>query len=183
MGFFPSGSNLFPTTWSAGQLITVTVNTLDIYGDIAVPDYNPTASLELITSNGTQNIFTNKLMTPINSSFYYVNIDSTYLTPGSYLVTTNWSVAGNAQSTLVYLTIVPFDGATLIVNDPISRLRIRLRDTSPDPTRWVWSEQDLSEFLNDSLSNLNASPPLTNMYWFDIPLQYLNAVFLYAEYL
>jgi hypothetical protein len=121
--------------------------------------------------------------TPISSTFYYLNIDSTLLAIGSYVVTLTWVIAGQQMTKSVRFDILTFDGATLLPIDPISRLRLRLNDCDPDPTRWVWSDQALSEFLQDSLDDLNSAPPRTAWFWFNVPLIYVQNILRGAEVL
>jgi hypothetical protein len=175
-----------PTSqYTQGSLVTVTVNTLDQYGHPIPPDnmMTPVAALDYETPNGPVNIFQNKLCVAISTTFYYVNIDSTLLSTGSYNCTLSWYVGGQLMTAVIRFDILAFDGAVLLPIDPISRLRLRLKDHDPDPTRWIWSDQELSEYLNDALDNLNAAPPKGSFFWYNVPLQYMNAIFLYAEYL
>jgi len=171
--------------YTQGSLVTVTVNTLDQFGHPTPPDNNvtPLVSLDYQTPNGPINIFTNRLCNSITSTFYYASIDSTLLSVGSYTATLTWVVAGQDMSAVVRFDVLLFDGSVLLPIDPISRLRLRMKDHDPDPTRWIWSDQELSEYLNDALENLNAAPPRSSFFWFNVPLQYMNAILLYAEYL
>ena len=175
----------YSNQYTQGSLATITVNTLDQYGHPIPPDnlMAPTANLDFETPNGPVNIFTGKICNAINTTFYYTNIDTTLLSVGSYNVTLIWYINNQQMTAVVRFDVLLFDGSVLLPIDPISRLRLRMKDHDPSPTRWIWSDQELSEYLNDSLENLNSAPPRSSFFWFNIPLIYMNAIFLYAEYL
>lgn len=171
------------TQYTQGSQVTVTITTLDQYGHAVVPDnyVTPTADVYYVTPNGPIPIDINLIAIPITNTFYYVNIQTLVLSTGSYDVTFNWVVAGQPMSATARFDVVPFDGATLLPIDPISRLRLRMKDHDPDPTRWVFSDQELSEYLQDSLDNFNSLPPLKSWFWFNVPMQYMNVILQYAH--
>jgi len=174
-----------PNIYSQGSMVTITVNTFDNYGNPVAPDNlaSPTYNLDYLTPSGAVNIFNDVIMVPITTTFYYANIDSTTLSTGTYCATITWYIGGIANTAQVKFTITPFDGINVLPVDPISRLRLRLRDNDPDPTRWVWTDQELSEYLQDSLDDLNAAPPRTSWFWFNVPLVYIQNILRGAEVL
>ena len=178
-------NQLTTNQYSQGSLVVLTVNTLDTYGHPVPPDdlMTPTCTVTYETPHGPIPIFVNKLCNIITTTFYYINIDSTLLSTGSYIATLSWFINLLPMTAVVRFDILPFDGAILLPIDLISRLRLRLKDMDPDPTRWIWNDQSLSEFLNDSLENFNSAPPRTSWFFFNVPLQYCNCILLYAEYL
>jgi hypothetical protein len=169
--------------FTQGSLVTITVTTLDQYGHAVPPDnlVPPTYNNFFESPNGQIQIATNMLTTPITPTFFYANIDSTFLSVGSYTVVFTWTINGVVNTVTTNFDILVFDGATLLPIDPISRLRLRLKDNDIDPTRWVWSDQELSEYLQDALNDLNSAPPLSNWFWFNVPLQYVQNILLAAE--
>ena len=86
--------------FTQGSLATITVNTLDQYGHPLPPDnlIFPTANLDYQTPNGPVNIFTGRVCNSINTTFYYINIDTTLLSTGSYLVTLLWTINGQPMT-------------------------------------------------------------------------------------
>jgi hypothetical protein len=170
------------TQYSQGCQVTITVTTLDQFGHPRPPDYNitPTANVYYQTPNGPIPVNVNLLAIPITSTFYYINIDSMLLSVGSYTATFDWVIEGQSMSSTARFDIVPFDGATLVPCDPISRLRLRMKDMDPDPTRWIFSDQELSEYLQDALDNLNSLPARCTYYWFSVPLYFMNTILSYA---
>jgi hypothetical protein len=174
-----------PNQYSQGSLVTITVNTLDTNGNPVSPDnlMPPIFNLDYLAESGPVTIFTGVVMVAITTTFYYANIDSTTLSTGTYCATITWTIDGYQNTAQVRFTVLPFDGTVLLPVDPISRLRLRLRDNDPDPTRWVWSDQELSEYLQDSLDDLNAAPPRTSWFWFNVPLVYIQNILRGAEVL
>lgn len=173
-----------PNIYSQGSLVTFTVNTLDNFGHAVPPDnlMAPTYTLNFQTPNGPVEIVPNGVMVPITTSFYYANQDSTFLSVGTYMASITWYVASVQMNVAVTFQIVPFDGMTgPLPNDPISRTRLRLKDNDSDATRWVWSDLELSEYLQDSLDDLNSAPPRTAWFWFNVPLQYVQNIIRGAE--
>jgi hypothetical protein len=171
--------------YTQGALVTFTVYTLNSTGQPVPPDnlLSPTYSLDFETPNGAVNITPLAVMTPISSTFYYANVDSTLLAIGSYIATITWVIAGMQMTQSVRFDILAFDGATLLPIDPISKLRIRLNDMNSDPTRYVFTDQQLSEFLQDSLDDLNSAPPRSCWFWFSVPLIYVQNILRGAEVL
>jgi hypothetical protein len=171
--------------YTQGSLVTFTVYTLNSLSQPVPPDnlIPPTYSLDYETPNGPVTITQMAIMTPISTSFYYANIDSTLLAIGSYIATITWVISGMPMTQSVRFDILAFDGATLLPIDPISRLRIRMNDMDSDPTRWVFNDQQLSEFLQDALDDLNSAPPRSCWFWFNVPLQYIQNILRGAEVL
>ena len=163
--------------YTQGSLVTLTVTILDSLGNQTVTDglTPPIISISFQTPAGSGiTVINNSVMIPATSSMYYFNLDTTLLSTGCYVATITYIVGGQEMVYTPRFDITAFDGTVLLPIDPISRLRIRLRDNDIDPTRWVWSDLDLSEFLQDALDDLNSAPSKTNWYWFNIPLQYIQ---------
>lgn len=171
--------------FTQGTMVVVSLNTTDQLGHPITPDggQTPTISIAYITPSGPVVIDNGALMTAITNSFYYFSKSSTFLSVGSYTATSSWVYQGQILTYTSRFDILAFDGQTLLPLDPISRLRIRLKDNDPDPRRWIWKDQELSEYLNDALENFNAMPPRMNFFWFNIPVFYVDTILLYAEYL
>jgi len=166
-----------------GGLATITITTTNQYGvpippdNLVIPSYN----IDYITPTEPINILTGGVMVPITNTFYYTNIDTTVLACGSYLVTV-FSTIGSLPITYpIRLDVVPASGFTLINQDPITRLRRRLRDFDDNPAKWVWSDTELTEYLQGSLEEFNAAPARTNFFWFNLPIQYTTNVIKGAE--
>ena len=176
-------TNLYPTQYSQGSQVVITVNTLDQNGNPLPPDNNvtPNYSIQIVTPQGNETVVNNALTTMVKPTFYIATIDSTRLAVGSYLATLNWQVSGMSMSAQVRFDIVQTDGFALLPMDPISQLRIRIRDNNNDPTLWVFGDQELSLFLQNSLDDMNAAPPRSSFYWYNVPIQCIPNILLGAE--
>lgn len=169
--------------YTQGALVTVTTTVTDQYGNPVAPDnmVSPTMSVSFETPNGSINIISDTIMTPITSSFFYANIDSTLLTVGSYSVTTTTYVAGVQMQYPQRFDIVAGNGFTLIPIDPISRVRLRLKDNDPDPTKYVWTDMEISEYLQGALDEFNMAPPRTNFFWMNVPISAMTNIMKGAQ--
>lgn len=166
-----------------GGLATITITTTDQFGRPTPPDnlVLPSYNVDYITPAVPQNIITGGVMIPITNTFYYANLDTTTLSTGSYLVTTFTTIGSMPMNYPVRLDIVPASGFTLLNEDPITRLRRRLRDFDDDPVRWVWTDTELTEYLQGSLEEFNSAPAKTNFYWFNLPIVYTTNILKGAE--
>lgn len=185
MGFCPPSGVTTPNQYTQGSLVTLTVTTLNSNGQPVPPDnFNPPQiQISFESPNGAIIVINNAMMIPITNVWYYFNIDSTTLAVGSYVANISWFIQGQQNTATAYFSILPFDGAVISPIDPISRLRLRIKDNDSDPTRWVWTDQELSEYLQDSLDDLNSAPPLSSYFWFNVPLQYVQNILRGAEVL
>lgn len=171
--------------YSQGSLATLTTTTLNSFGQPTPPDNNllPVISVGFVTPDGTEPVVTNALMTPITSTFYYYNIDTTYLGIGTYQVTISWIVGGDESVFTPTFSVIPFNPMSPTPMDPISKLRILLLDNDVDPTRWIFNDLELSTYLNMSLDAFNAAPPRSAFFWFNVPMQSVMNIILYSQYL
>jgi hypothetical protein len=169
--------------YSQGALVTITITTTDQYGNPVAPDnlMTPLIDVNYVTPDGDVNIISQALMTPITASFYYFNIDSSTLATGSYNVTGTAIVGGSSLQYPQIFDIVAGNGFTLLPVDPISRLRMRLKDNDPNPIKWVWTDMELSEYLQGSLDEFNMAPPRSNFYWMNVPLACMTNILKGAE--
>ena len=171
--------------YAQGNLVTLTTTTLNEFGQPQAPDNNvlPIINISFETPGGPQPIINNGVMIPATTSFYYYNVDTTYLGVGTYVATISWIVNGMQSVFTPNFSIIPFSPNAPAVLDPISKLRIMLKDNDEDPTRWIWSDLELSTYLGMSLDAWNSAPPRTSSFWFNIPMQYIMNIILYAQYL
>lgn len=171
--------------YTQGCQATVVITVVDSYGHQTAPDNNlfPTFNLDYQTPNGPVNIFTGRLMAPLNSTntMWYGVIDTMTLSVGSYVITSNWIQGGQQLSSQQRLDVLAFDGMVLFPIDPISRLRLRLKDNSPNPIDWNWTDQELSEYLQDALDNFNSAPPFSKFTWANLDLKFLSNIMTYAQ--
>lgn len=169
--------------YTRGSQVTFTVTTLNAFGHQITPDaqVSPVYTLYFNNPNSPIAIKTNVIMTPISSTFFYANVDTMLLSTGSYTATIAYIVDSITQTSTASFEVIDFDGATLLPIDPISKFRIRLKDNDIDPTRWVWSDQELSVYLQDALDDLNSAPARTNWFWFNVPLCFLQNIIRSAE--
>jgi len=169
--------------YTQGSLVTITVTTVNQYG-IPVPPDNlipPTVSVEFVTPNGQISVVDNAFMTPVTNSWFYFNIDSATLSVGSYSVTITTMIGDQEINYPQRFDIVAGNGFTLLPIDPISRLRLRLKDNDPDPLKWVWTDMELSEYLQGSLDEFNSAPPFSNFFWMNIPIKFMTNIMKGAE--
>ena len=173
------------TQYTLGSMVTLTLTVTEPNGNLAIPDNNqtPTVNVFFETPSGPVEIIANKLFLAINNSYYYTTIDSVYLSVGSYIAVSSWIYQGQQMNKSLRFDILAFDGQVILPLDPISRLRIALKDNNPNPTRWIWSDQELSEYLNRALENFNSMPPRGNFFWYTLPVYYYDCILLYAQYL
>lgn len=169
--------------YTQGSLVTVTMTTTNSLGQPTPPDnlVPPTCSIDFETPSGPINVVQNAVMVPITSTFYYFNIDSTVLSVGSYSVTVTTYIAGVQMQYPQRFDIVAGNGFTLLPMDPISRLRMRLKDNDPDPTKWVWTDMELSEYLQGALDEFNMAPPRTNFFWMNVPISAMTNIMKGAQ--
>jgi hypothetical protein len=169
--------------FTQGALVTITTTTTDQFGNPVAPDglVPPTVSVDFQTPDGPINVLSGAIMVPISNSFYYFNIDSTALAVGSYSVSTTTYIAGIQMIYPQRFDIVAGNGFTLLPLDPISRVRLRLKDMDPDPSKWVWSDMELSEYLQGSLDEFNSAPPRSNYFWMNVPIQYMTCIMKGAQ--
>lgn len=172
------------TQYTQGSLVTVTITTVDQNGIPTAPDNGstPVGTCYMLNADGTVTaVILNAIMTPITTSWFYFNIDSMSLSVGSYTFSASATISGIEMVYNERFDVVAGDGFTLLPVDPISRLRLRLKDNDPNPAKWVWSDQELSEFLQGSLDEFNSAPPRSNFYWMTVPIVYMTNILKGAQ--
>lgn len=169
--------------YTQGSLVTITITTTDQSGAVTPPDgmISPILNIDLVSPITTFTVVASAFMTPITSSWWYFNLDSTGIPLGSYIAVAGWTVGGFEVTQEVRFDIVGGDGFTLLPVDPISRLRLRLKDNDPNPIKWVWNDQELSEYLNGSLDEFNSAPPRSSFIWMNIPSVYITNILKGAQ--
>jgi len=145
----------------------------------------PTVNLYYINNLNVQVPILENLQTiPVTNTFYYAVIDTISLATGNYIATSTWYFNNTPISFSTNIQILPYNGlasSILPQYDPITRLRIRLKDYDHNFANRIWSDFDLNEFLVSALQNINAQPPLSGYTFFNIPNQWSNPVLQYAE--
>jgi len=172
--------------YTQGSLATITCTTTNQLGIPTAPDNNqpPRIFIDFISSPNEPecvHVLENRIMTPITTSWFYFHLDTAALSLGSYEVTIVTTIAGQEMKIPQRFDVIAGNGFTLLPVDPISRLRLRLKDNDPNPIKWVWSDMELSEYLQGSLDEFNAAPPRSYFHWHSIPLVFTTNIIKGAQ--
>ena len=160
-------------TYSQGSLVTLSANFTLKDGS----PYNPANPTVSVLYNGSI-ILEQASMSQIANGWFYYNLDSTALNlqPGIYYAVYSAVILDEEVQGTELFQITAITSTVIVPTDPISMLRIDLRDYNPNLSLRVWSDVELQEYLNQSLEALNTFPPLSAFTFEDIPNQWIETI-------
>lgn len=160
--------------YSFGSLITLSAQ---FYNNGAL--FDPITTKIVIKNIINNVVVVQSRMQRVAKGYYYYNV-STRVPIGQYeaIYSGIENINGEAFETTKSerIEVIQIIGKDILPVDPISKLRIDLRDNNTDPDYWVWTDIELEEYLCQALSDINITPPKTTYNWINVPDDWIQCI-------